>query len=382
MATINIFVPGIHAKKFSGGLLCIFEYANALAGRGHQVNVIPVTPSGDPQWFDCRFNIIHCHKGYSLFSFVRAKLSTDRATRRRSVRDLLVKLGNKSSYLFQRASQIENLRDMRLPPADISLATMYTTALPVHLFGSGRKFYFIQHFEPFFSIDMEFPAYAEIDALHSYNLPLEIIANSSWLAGKVEAACGKTVPVCVNAIDFSQYYPEKTAGKRPFTVLSYGGRGVTWKGFRDAAKAIQLARQSIPDLRWEVYGTSELAPDNEIASYTPLGFITGAALRQAYSNADVVLCPSWYESFPLYPIEGMACASAVITTPYGTEDYAEHMKNAWVVPAKDSAAMAAAIVELNRDPELRERLASQAAIDARNFTWERSIARMAELLGI
>ena len=382
MAAINIFVPRVAADRFTGGLLCIFQYANGLAERGHAVTVIPTWPSEDPRWIERKFKMHHLRFDGVGRDRLRYYLSPAREGKKRALSRMLVRRARRGGYTFNRASQIEWLRDQAFPAADISIATHYSTALITYLHGTGRKFYFLQHYEPVFASETEYPELAEIDAYTSYALPLEIIANSSWLAGRIREAHRRDVPVCPNAIDARAFFPQRTRNDGPFTVLSYGGRNSQWKGLRDAAEAIRRIRKTIPDLEWQVFGDALLPPQNDIASYKPLGFITGNALRHAYSNADVVLCPSWYESFPLYPLEAMACGSAVITTPYGTEDFAVHMHNAWVTPPKDAASMAEAVEGLYRDAALRKRIAGQGAVDAPAFTWEKSIRRMMELIGV
>jgi glycosyltransferase involved in cell wall biosynthesis len=66
----------------------------------------------------------------------------------------------------------------------------------------------------------------------------------------------------------------------------------------------------------------------------------------------------------------MACATAVVTTREGTEDYAVDGHNALVVPGRDVPALASAIATCLADASLRERLASQAHTDAQQFSWD------------
>jgi glycosyltransferase involved in cell wall biosynthesis len=185
-------------------------------------------------------------------------------------------------------------------------------------------------------------------------------------------------------VDTAAFFPEGEPAdpRQRFVVVSYGGRNARWKGFAEAAEAIRLARAPIPTLEWRVFGDALLPPENPVAPYRPLGFITGSALRRAYSEAHALLAPSWYESFPLFPLEAMACGTAVVTTPFGTEDYVRARENALVVPAREPQAMAAALAELYEDGALRRRLGAAGIETARRFTWERSVARMAELLRI
>jgi hypothetical protein len=93
-----------------------------------------------------------------------------------------------------------------------------------------------------------------------------------------------------------------------------------------------------------------------------------------------VLCPSWYESFPLPPIEAMASGTAVITTPYGTEDYAIDGHNAIVVRPRVIADFVAALDGLVRLPELRNQLARNGRAMAESRTWEVAVKAREELL--
>jgi glycosyltransferase involved in cell wall biosynthesis len=111
-----------------------------------------------------------------------------------------------------------------------------------------------------------------------------------------------------------------------------------------------------------------------------VGKVFGAELAQVYSSAHIVFMPSWYESFPLPPLEAMACGTAVITTRYGTEDYAEHMANAWVVEPRKPDLLAEAIIELGSDATLMCRLAEAGVETARRFTWQAAAERLESTL--
>lgn len=101
-------------------------------------------------------------------------------------------------------------------------------------------------------------------------------------------------------------------------------------------------------------------------------------LARLYSSADIVICPSWYESFPLYPLEAMVCGTPIVTTPYGTEDYAFHEKNCLVVPPQDPKSLANSILRLLKDGNLREEFRKEGLITASQFTWERTVNKVEE----
>ena len=108
-------------------------------------------------------------------------------------------------------------------------------------------------------------------------------------------------------------------------------------------------------LEWITFGDiPTVIPDLPIDF---MGKTIGTSLAQLYSNAHLVFMNSWFESFPLPPIEAMACGTAVITTKLGTEDYAIDGENAFVVPPKQPEILAERIVKLIEQPKIASRLA-------------------------
>ena len=96
----------------------------------------------------------------------------------------------------------------------------------------------------------------------------------------------------------------------------------------------------------------------------------------------MLLSASWYESFPLFPLEAMACAVATITSACGTEDYARHGVTAHIVEPRDVGSIAAGLRLLVDDAEHRQRLGRAGAAAARHFTWERAVNRMDSILRV
>src|SRR4030095_5363067 len=105
-----------------------------------------------------------------------------------------------------------------MPEADVTIATSFETALPVHLYGTGRHYYFMQHFEPYFAIDAHNPRWAEHEALASYRLGLNMIANSGWLRDTIRKQVGVESAVCLNAIDHEIFRGDPKIGALPREV--------------------------------------------------------------------------------------------------------------------------------------------------------------------
>jgi glycosyltransferase involved in cell wall biosynthesis len=384
VSVINIVVPPLHRRNFGGGILCVFQYAKGLTARGHDVNILPLLPSPQPLWVDGPYG--------RLLTNAAARSGPDanraaRASIKNSLRDALTRVSAWGARFLpqevQRGFHLRTVRE-RMRQADVTIATSFETALPVHLYGTGRRFYFMQHFEPYFAIDTPEDRWAEHEASSSYRLGLEMIANSSWLRAKIREVTGIEPSLCPNAIDHDVFraLPKPATEGNEIRIISYGGRRASWKGFESMAAAVAATRKRIPDtkIHWSVYGESLLPADNAIASYEPLGFLQPARLADAYRKADILLSAAWYESFPLYPLEAMACGLAVVTTQPGTEEYAIHQQTAEIVEPRNVDSIAHGLTRLIQDRTYREALVRNGLAAAKKFSWDDSVSRMEALL--
>ena len=374
--------------------MCAFEYAAGLTKRGHEVTVVPILPSPMPQWFSKNVGTVISstpgeRTGRALRTLVREIRS---ATTRKS--DWVEAIRNSvATFLLARPGMMNiplslGLADWYVsqvaPKADINIAVSFEAARPTSLL-PGRGFYFLQHFDPYFKAEYPDPVFAEAMARHSYTLGLRLIANSSWLRDRLRSEFGDIdVEVCPNAIDHSVFHGQvkPLTDSKNVVVISYGGRNAVWKGFREMAEAMRIVRNQNPDLNieWRVYGDALLPPNNDVARYTALGFLPPPRLAEEYRKADILLSASWYESFPLFPIEAMACGLAVITTQYGTEEYAIHGETAEIVAPQSPEKIAEGLNRLVTDPIYREKIAVAGNAMSRNFTWERAVVRLETLI--
>ncbi len=95
-------------------------------------------------------------------------------------------------------------------------------------------------------------------------------------------------------------------------------------------------------------------------------------LRYYYSAADVFVTLPWYEPFGITPLEAMACAVPVIGSRVGGIKYTvRDGTTGLLVPPDEPAALARALVALERNAGLREAMGrSGRARVVRRFTWE------------
>jgi len=355
---INYVLPAV---RLTGGVRVIVEIADRLARRGHQVTVTAYGREGDLDWarpaFDCRF-------------VRRGRFHKYRVA---AARRLL-------PGWHEQDLKIKALAE-RVPDCDINVATAAFTAFSVDRSRRGIPFHHMQHYDAVFYPD---DPYARQAAIEACCLPMRRIANSTWLSELLKERHGlRDAALVFPAIDHEVFRPGPRAARDDeppggFRVVTLG-RSDAVKGFVDLLQAAAIAAGRGRAIDLVVFGTETPLPVLPGAPYRHVGRRVNQDLAQLYRSADVVVTPSWYESFPLPPLEAMACGVPVITTRYGTEDYAVDGRNALVVPPRDPQRLAEAILRLAQDGALREALARGGVETARGFTWDATVGTVERL---
>ena len=338
----------------TGGVRVLLEIANGLVERGHEVTITSLGNENDHKWFPLRARTNCANK-----SFIGKALAYG------AKKTLKI-----NAYPF---SEVEELERMT-PECDINIATYCFTAFSVFRSQKGVPFYHMQHYEPLL---FDKP-YLQKIAEETYYLPLNKIANSVWLKNQMKEKYGYDVPVVNPAINHSVFYPrEVDKNTDKFRILCFG-KQTRWKGFPEALEAMKIVMKKREDVEFIAYGTKQPSYKPDV----PYKFVESPSddeLARLYSSADIMICPSWYESFPLFPLEAMACGTPVVTTPYGTEDYAFHEKNCLVVPARDPKSLSDAVLRLLGDEDLRENFKKEGPKTAKKFTWDKTVDKVEKL---
>ena len=107
----------------------------------------------------------------------------------------------------------------------------------------------------------------------------------------------------------------------------------------------------------------------------------GEKIREIYSNLDIFLFTSHAEGFGNPPLEAMACRTAVVSTRVGgVPDYSIHGENILLVEPLDLDEMTRQVSLLTGDGGLRETLSRKAEEASKEFTWDRSVETLEEIL--
>lgn len=146
-------------------------------------------------------------------------------------------------------------------------------------------------------------------------------------------------------------------------VVAELGRLCDVKGQRELIRSLP----SLPDVRLILIGKdlerggafqAELEREAERLGVRERVLFTGHRndAQALLAEADVVALPSWTEGLPVAALEAMAQARPVVATPVGgTPEVVVDGETGLLVPPRDHEALAAAIMRLLDDPELRRR---------------------------
>lgn len=377
------FVQG-PASRISGGPLALLEYANRLIEYGHIVSITTYPNlywlgENPYPWFNFKGKIYY--KDYRSnklgWFFIRAYRKLVRVwSRRRKGKDPF-------SFI---AGELPIWRDIIevMPDCDLNIATFWSTAFPVYFSKKGKPVYFMQHYEEiFYPLDSEH-MFERLAVRMSYGLPLFKIANSSWLKKIILEHYGQDIPFSNNGIELADFYPrQKKSEKNGIIRIVTYARPEEWKGFPDAVAAMRKIKEKWGNkVEWHVFGYlhPEFPENNSYAQYVYHPKLSFKELSELYAVSDIALCVSWYESFPLPALEAMASGTAVVTTAYGTEDYAFNNENALVVGSRDITAMVDSINKLIENVTLRDQLAKAGRKTAEKFDWDHAVNAREKIL--
>lgn len=227
-------------------------------------------------------------------------------------------------------------------------------------------------------------------------------AEVSQLTGLYAAPRDK-IAVIPPGVDLGRFHPmDKKQAKRRVgipcgdTNILFAGRIEPLKGIDTLLLAMSILQERHPeavkdtcvaiiggdpwadDLDAEMARLQRLRADLGIHNLvTFLGAKDQDILPYYFAAAEMVVMPSHYESFGMVALEAMAAGTPVIASEVGgLAHLVRNGVNGFHVPSRDPEALAAAILDLLEDRELRQRLGRQAREIAQQYDWEHIAARM------
>jgi len=181
-------------------------------------------------------------------------------------------------------------------------------------------------------------------------------------------------------VDTTRFAPSGTTGTIPVVMLA--SRLLWDKGVGEFVAAARLLRGR--SARFVLVGALDgdnpaSIPDADLQQWVAEGAVEwwghSEDMAATLAQADMVCLPSYREGLPKVLLEAMACGKACVATDApGCRDAVRHEDNGLLVPARDAAALAAAIGRLLDHPEARQRMGARGRQRAvAEFSQERVI---------
>jgi len=203
----------------------------------------------------------------------------------------------------------------------------------------------------------------------------QIIAPSGYLVD-VFREFGLSAAVVPNLVDLSQFRYRERNPLRPHLVCTRGFS--EYYSVDVVVKAFAEVKKEYPEAQLDLVGSGPLEADirRQVADLKLSGVnFTGVASRQqigqCYDAADIFINASWLDNMPVSVIEAYGSGTTVVTTSPESMPYlVENERTGLLSPVGDEKALAANVIRLLREPGLATRLAQNAYVESRKYTWE------------
>ena len=193
---------------------------------------------------------------------------------------------------------------------------------------------------------------------------------------EIFARHGIAAEIVPNVVDLSAFRPEAMLPSRLRIVVTRNLERIY--DVATAIRAFAIVRTDVRDAVMTVSGSGPerdaleaLARELGVADAVRFtGRLDHSTLPALYREASVALNPSRVDNTPNSLLEALAGGVPIVSTDVGGVPYlVAHEKTALLVPPGSPAAMAEAVLRLNRDPALAERLRSEGLAHVQQFAW-------------
>lgn len=328
-----------------GGLNISYVLSSYLKKDGYNVGILHVTGASSPgNLVNLVGNFIIKNKGmFKLFHKLR-----------------------QHRYDYGVLDGVDLLSESKINGYSISriFATAWQTARFVSDYAAENRnseaFYIVQNFEN----NQAFSSTYSKEAAETYKLKnLKKIVNCKGLQDGFKSESPPIIPMGIDGI-YKPYTNPKTREQVLMTTLK---KNVS-KGGVYALEAIRRIKKEMPECRIIAYGD---VPKEEIPSYIEYYTPYTRTLEELFNKSAVFIHSSLIEGFGSPPLEAMACGCVpVISDSIGVREYARDGKNCFLVPIKDSNALATAAIRLLRDKQMRLRFVSEGIKTGKRFTYK------------
>lgn len=335
----------------------IFQYANRLLERGHDVELYsPVIP----------FNL---HKNQVKWYYFKYQVKSGLKWLQKG-RKIIP--DNMYPYKF-RINFVPVMHNIFVRDADVSIATSWPTAYPVYHFSKakGKKYYLIQDYEAWNS-NIKY-----VD--RSYTLPLKRIVCSGHMQKIIRNKFGSECELIYIGLDRNRFNNENKIYNNP-PVITFQDHSLPNKNVEQAVYTAEKLKAEYPDLKFRAFGIRKYHKMPDYIEFTQNP--DDKTLTNIYSTSDIFLFSSKYEGFGSPPSEAMACKCCIVANKVAAiPEYSTHMVNAVHADPDDNDGLYKGVKILLENRELIPKLSEEAYKHIRDFmNWDNSIVKFEEYI--
>lgn len=341
---ITFLLPGA-TSVVSGGYSIIYQYANLLSDKGHNVR------------------ILYENKNLKSMGLLYKCVP---------LRKLLIylKFGSRPRWFkLKKEINVEYLIDALSPQNvkndDVLIATAVDTAEAVASIPDIMKYYFVQDFENW-NVGDEY-------VISTYRIGLNVITVSNYLKDIVSKYSGTKVKVVPNAIDTDLFDCRSSIENRDRFRIAMLYHKLENKGSKYGINAIIQLKRKYPQLSATLFGT--VRRPKKLPKWIDYIYCASKEkLCQIYNESAIFIYPTIWEGFGLTSLEAMICGCVVISTYYEAgQDFFVDQKNSLLCEVRNSEGLYINACRIIEDELLRIRLARNAVKSAKQYSWEKSV---------
>lgn len=354
------FLLPVPAHNPFGGAKVVYEYANGLTARGHEVTVVhTLAPTTTKQGFL-----------YSMVTYIARGIGLRGGVGPR--RWMNVHPGVKIRWA-------PSLHQRWIPSGDIVIATSWNTAEFAEKYpeSCGQKYYFVQDYEFYMSASPDIKARMAA----TYRGPFKNLVISPACETMIKECGGQVHSMVPNGLDHEQFRLKVPIDSKERKYIGFPVRPEPFKRTADAIAACDLLRKESAAANIEYWGFGARKPENWPEWINFIERPSDEELIDWYNRSIVFLVPSEYEGWGLPGSEAMCCGAALVSTRNGgVNAYAIDEDNALLVFPGDINAMAIAMKRLLKNSNQQSILAAKGESSIRKFNWTSSVVCMESAL--
>lgn len=359
LADITFILPGYPWCPV-GGFRTVYEYANILVERGHNVTVV--------------------HPRKMKNSQIQKNIKTKIINPLFTIKEIIFKPDYKWQFIDKRVNMIfvNELKSVNIPNGDFIFATSWETAEYVNNYSSskGEKYYLIQGFETFSG--------SKERIINTWKFPMQKIFISNWLyeKGKKLKLDPNTIICIHNGISHDKYkIISDIKDRNPQISMIYNTSPN--KGSIYGINALKILKKKYPEIKATLFGVCprpKLLPRWIDYYQDPPQKII---VEDIYNKSSIFLCSSISEGWGLPGAEAMSCGCALVSTNTGgVNDYAINLKTAILTKPENTEMIVESIKLLLNNDQLRRVIALNGYKSMNKFNWDKSTDKLIKFMGL